>query len=38
MIADVLIASHAAVSGDRLLTRDRKFYRAYFEDLEILSP
>ena len=38
MIADFLIGAHAQLRADRLLTRDRGFYRIYFEGLEILDP
>ena len=36
--SDFLIAGHAVTKADRLLTRDRGFYRAYFQNLEILDP
>ncbi|MGH8875259.1 MAG: type II toxin-antitoxin system VapC family toxin [Acidimicrobiia bacterium] len=38
LVADFLIAAHALHHADRLLTRDRGFYRSYFEDLEVLDP
>ena len=36
--ADFLIGAHAAGECDRLLTRDRGFYRSYFKSLKILDP
>ncbi len=38
VIADFLIGNHAAVQADRLLTRDRGFYRRYFAGLTIIDP
>jgi predicted nucleic acid-binding protein len=38
LVADFLIGAHAARQAERLLTRDRGFYRAYFTDLEVLDP
>lgn len=38
MIGDLLIGAHAASAAERLLTRDRGFYRRYFEGLQILDP
>ncbi|MCW3017713.1 MAG: PilT protein domain protein [Solirubrobacterales bacterium] len=38
MVADFLIGAHASAHADRLLTRDRGFYRSYFDGLEILDP
>ena len=38
VIADFLIGAHAAVQCDRLLTRDRGYYRKYFGRLAIINP
>jgi predicted nucleic acid-binding protein len=38
VIADFLIGAHAAAQADRLLTRDRGFYRSYFAELSIIDP
>jgi len=38
VVADFLVGAHALYHADRLLTRDRGFYRSYFEKLPILDP
>ena len=38
IISDFLIGSHAHQQADRLLTRDRGFYRKYFSRLRLIDP
>ncbi len=38
VIADFLIGAHAASQSDRLLTRDRGFYKKAFKRLEVVDP
>jgi predicted nucleic acid-binding protein len=38
LVPDFLVAAHAAVRADRLLTRDRGFARRYFRRLRIVDP
>ena len=38
LVADFLIGAHAQHQADRLLTRDRGFYRRSFQELKVIDP
>jgi len=38
IVADFLVGGHACIQSDRLLTRNRGFYRDYFKPLKVISP
>lgn len=38
VVPDFLIGAHALSQADRLLTRDARFHRSYFQSLQVLDP
>lgn len=38
ILSDFLIGAHAEIRANKLITRDRGFYRSYFENLKLMTP
>lgn len=38
LVPDFFVGAHALLRADRLVSRDRGFFRGYFEDLEVIDP
>jgi hypothetical protein len=38
VLSDFLVGAHAQARGGRLLSRERGFYRRYFQELEVIEP
>lgn len=38
VLADFLVGAHATVHANLFLTRDKEFYRSYFQNLKIEEP
>jgi hypothetical protein len=38
IVAELLVGGHALIQADRLLTRERGFYRDYFKQLKLVVP
>ena len=38
ILSDFLIGAHAKIQANGLITRDRGFYRTYFQDMNIIAP